>query len=142
MTKEIIIDGVNIAGCGYYDAKNDKGNWCDLTCTQEHSPFFRCESMPYCNYKQLKRLEQENKELKVANQSLSILGTDLVSAHETVRKEFFRADKNKDMWREKAEEYRSSLEEIREIVTSAFAKQRPYKEDFAEIETKINEVLQ
>jgi len=84
---------------------------------------------------ELKRLEQENKELKEkiielseekghlivenntlkeSNQSLSMLGTDLVSANETVRKEFFRADKNKDMWREKAEEYRSALEEIRE----------------------------
>lgn len=62
----------------------------------------------------IKRLEQENKELKKANQSLSILGTDLASAHKTVRKEFFRADKNKDMWREKAEEYRSALEEILE----------------------------
>ena len=56
----------------------------------------------------------ENNTLKESNQSLSMLGTDLVSANETVRKEFFRADKNKDMWREKAEKYRSALEEILE----------------------------
>lgn len=74
-----------------------------------------------CYYKQLKRLEQENKELKEANQSLSMLGIDLAFANETVRKEFFRADKNKDMWREKAENYGSALEEIREIL-KPFAK--------------------
>ena len=32
-------------------------------------------------------------------------------------------------------------EEIRKIVTTAFVKQRPYKEDFTEIENIINEVL-
>ena len=58
----------------------------------------------------------ENNTLKESNQSLSMLGTDLVSANETVRKEFFRADKNKDMWREKAENYRSALEEIKEVL--------------------------
>ena len=101
---------------------------------------------------ELQRLKQENEELKEVNQSLSILGTDLASANETVRKEFFRADKNKDMWREKAENYRKALEEIREI----FKKQLPteviqgrfpmiyYSEYFnreKQILDKINEVL-
>ena len=66
MTEEMIIDGVNVAGCGYYDSKNDKDNWCDLTCTREHAPFFRCESMPNCYYKQLQRLEQQNEKYKKA----------------------------------------------------------------------------
>ena len=34
------------------------------------------------------------------------LAIELRDAHETVRKEFLRADKNKDMWREKAERLR------------------------------------
>lgn len=70
MSEEIIIDGVNIAGCDYYNAKNDKGDWCDLTCTREHAPFFRCESMPNCYYKQFQRLKQENEKLKEENYQL------------------------------------------------------------------------
>ncbi len=63
----------------------------------------------------LKELKAENDLLKEVNQSLSMLGTDLASANETVRKEFFRADKNKDMWREKAENLQKTLQEIKKI---------------------------
>ena len=59
MSEQIIINGVDVAKCCYYDAKNDKGDWCDLTCTREHAPYFRCESMPNCYYKQLQILKQE-----------------------------------------------------------------------------------
>jgi flagellar biosynthesis chaperone FliJ len=151
MTEEIIIDGVNVAGCANLDSLICN---CGVICKGRD-----------CYYKQLKRLEQENKELKEkiielseekghlivenntlkeSNQSLSILGTDLASAHETVRKEFFRADKNKDMWREKAEEYRSALKEINHILEI-------HKDELEEclhndidgmIQNKINEVLQ
>lgn len=95
------------------------------------------------NYnKKISDLEAENKELKRANQSLSMLGTDLASANETVRKEFFRADKNKDMWREKAEEYRSALEEIREnLVKLKTNDEDDFTYEFSKIEDKINEVL-
>ena len=71
----------------------------------------------------------ENNTLKESNQSLSMLGTDLASANETVRKEFFRADKNKDMWREKAEEYHSALEEIRVIAENL----SPCKLDYSDV---------
>ena len=66
-------------------------------------------------------LKAENEQLKEVNQSLSMLGTDLASANETVRKEFFRADKNKDMWREKAENLQQTLQEIKKIAEIAFA---------------------
>lgn len=91
----------------------------------------------------------ENNTLKESNQSLSMLGTDLVSANETVRKEFFRADKNKDMWREKADTYRSALEEIRENIQnwinspwSCFNCRNNMDERLTEIKNKINEVLE
>ena len=63
-----------------------------------------------------------NNTLKEANQSLSMLGTDLASANETVRKEFFRADKNKDMWREKTEKLQQTLQEIKEIADALSCK--------------------
>ena len=72
MTEEIIIDGVNVAGCEFYfedngviapDGTPERANICT-------SPEKSCENNDscYCNkncyHKQLKRLEQENKELK------------------------------------------------------------------------------
>jgi chromosome segregation ATPase len=196
MTEEIIIDGVNVAECGAYKDKHCKDKTSIIFCDTN-----LCSNYPYCYYKQLKRLEQENKELgrkaflveqsarttastfcekdnkiieleqenkelkekiielseekghlivenntlKESNQSLSMLGTDLASANETVRKEFFRADKNKDMWREKAEEYRSALDTIQRMVLSAW-EQGKYLDgglynDLTNEFAKINEVL-
>lgn len=53
MTKEIIIDGVDVAWCARL--QDDKIS-CDLG--------GECNGWENCYYKQLKRLEQENKELK------------------------------------------------------------------------------
>lgn len=119
MTEEIIID---VSNCSH---KSDD-DCMEVPICNEYGDLMgyqSCEAQTLCPYrsqKKIERLEQENKELKRANQSLSILGTDLASAHETVRREFFRADKNKDMWREKAEEYRSALEEIRKVINLAY----------------------
>ena len=64
MDKNIIIDGVNISGCVYYNPQNDTGKWCDLTCERDDAPAFRCEQIKNCVYKQMKRLEQKNTKLK------------------------------------------------------------------------------
>ena len=53
--KQIIIDGVDVSGCGYIDRDSA---WCDLcmtNCAKETNP---------CYYKQLKRKEQECERLK------------------------------------------------------------------------------
>jgi predicted methyltransferase len=76
----------------------------------------------YQYLQRIDELEQENKELKEMYR-LSCLKCEYKNT---------KAD---------VDNYRSVLEEIREIVTSAFAKQRPYKEDFAEIENVVNKVL-
>ena len=72
MDKEIIIDGVNVAECCYYEDRYDTGKWCDVTCTEESAPAFRCENIKDCYFKQLKRLEQENEELKSRNENLKL----------------------------------------------------------------------
>ena len=59
-----IINGVEVEGCIYYEAKNDKGKWCDLTCTKENAPAFRCENMDNCYYKQLQRVKAELKKFQ------------------------------------------------------------------------------
>lgn len=58
--KEIIIDGVDVAGCEFL-CTNQMGNNCLI-----HNRGFsmNCKNTSDCYYKQLKRLEQENKELK------------------------------------------------------------------------------
>ena len=66
--KEIIIDGVNVAGCNLYmehlheDAYEDDGcvdvdNFCCLHMDE-------CEKCPNCYFKQLQRAKQENARLK------------------------------------------------------------------------------
>jgi chromosome segregation ATPase len=62
MTEEIIIDGVNVSECDYIS---------DLDCScifvknyYGTTTSIRCSQVKNCHYKQLKRLEQENKELK------------------------------------------------------------------------------
>ena len=77
MTEEIIIDGVDVAGCEYMLNNKIKGKQhCpakampyakETSCICRKSidtPYNFCKHNPNCHYKQLKRLEQENKELK------------------------------------------------------------------------------
>ena len=56
MSKEIIIDGVDVSGCEYYD-KNKPS----LTCTCEE---YSCSECYNCYYKQLKRKEQALDEIE------------------------------------------------------------------------------
>ena len=61
MDKEIIIDGVKVEECSYYNKDNTP--YCCEVWDNE------CEAQN-CYYKQLKRLEQENAELKAENDRL------------------------------------------------------------------------
>lgn len=63
MTKEIIIDGVDVSKCIQYE--HDEV----LTCS-DYEP---CEDNPYCYFKQLKRAEQKLKRIEsVATDLLSL----------------------------------------------------------------------
>ena len=137
MTEEIIIDGIDVAGCQCFatahvvmTASGILVKDIDNACTVKQKP---CEEIKDCmfkrQFKQLKRLEQENKELK----------EDVLKWQKEFSRQY-QINENKG-YSKTEENYRSALEEIREIVASVFAKQRPYKEDFTEIETIINEVL-
>lgn len=61
--KEIIIDGVDVSGCSEL-FKTTQRPQCALI------DQYYCETNPDCYYKQLKRLEQENAELKAENERL------------------------------------------------------------------------
>lgn len=79
MTEEIIIDGVDVAGCEYaltpkkqcpvkpmYYAKETS---C-IACKEHNTKLNFCKNNPNCYYKQLKRLKQENEELKALNEKI------------------------------------------------------------------------
>lgn len=76
--KEIIIDGVNVAGCEYMLNNKIKGKQhspakampyakeTSCICRKNiDTPYNFCKHNSNCHYKQLKRLEQENERLKV-----------------------------------------------------------------------------
>ena len=120
MTEEIIIDGVNVEGCKYYD-------YCTTNDCQIDDSFRKCEG-ENCYYKQLRRLEQENKKLKETKGRCAFkcldntfcdearikidkleLDKDCLNASlETARKYRGIAEVERD-------KYRSALEEIKEI---------------------------
>lgn len=64
MDKQIIVDGVDVSGCGYYDPNADKESHFLHDCKKEHAPCWSCASMPGCLYKKYKRKEQECEMLK------------------------------------------------------------------------------
>lgn len=76
MTEEIIIDGVDVAGCK--DFYKEWDNW-------SGKDNYRCQDFlsgmcagNNCNYKQLKHLQQENKELKSQRDEARIAYNNLI----------------------------------------------------------------
>lgn len=63
MTEEIIIDGVNVAGCNFRLEREEKQK-CECCHATGFGVICDCENWHNCYYKQLKRLEQENAQLK------------------------------------------------------------------------------
>ena len=124
MTEEIIIDGVNVAGCEHYCEKLNTGSgfiqntskqgFClhNITGLQNADIYFRvlsfpkCREQSNCHYKQLKRLEQENKELKekIKDKPLQCI--------------FYNDKQNKCALFTKTVAYRCALKEIREKIKS------------------------
>ena len=127
MTEEIMIDGVNVAGCN--DFYKEWDNW-------SGKDNYRCQDFlsgvcagNNCYYKQLKRLEQENKELKEYSQRM-----------ENQRENYYK-EYNK---------LRSALEEIKNDLKEVCKEECDYTKPkfcgdcdcrYGQILNKINEVL-
>ena len=60
--KQIIIDGCNVSGCGFYHSET--GTECHIALafaeeyTDDNHTYFKCEQNPNCYFKQLKYLEK------------------------------------------------------------------------------------
>lgn len=162
MTEEIIIDGVDVAGChNKTPYKNDYG---DVQCKCyrfediENNTFLFgiCKQHPNCYYKQFKRLEQENKELRKANE-ISIekvtvtaeakrlqeleqenreLKEKVKSLESEIRQKKMTIMMNNDHYLtvdENNRKYNSALEEIREIVMES----KPVDEPISQTEFTV-----
>lgn len=86
MNKEVIIDGVNVAGCGAYMPDLGKYN-CIALCNNSSAT---CEGSPNCDYKQLQRTQAQYNEVVKQNKSLQ---TELQKA----KHEFVELKKYKDV---------------------------------------------
>lgn len=115
MTEEIIIDGIDVSKCEVFFKANKTCYNC-----------YACEGSD-CYFKQLKRLEQENRELK---------------AYKDINEDFKKAW---DELNEKYKQLRSALEEIKSM-TDKFdywnSNLPMASEIIGEVKDKINEVLE
>lgn len=135
MTEEIIIDGVNVAGCIYYKQE------CIANCGMFALGDFKCEGQ-ICLYKQLKISEQENKELKEKIIKLSEEKGYLIVENNTLKEKNEGLKIKHQRYRECSmqlnKKYKSVLEEIRKIAKNPILS---YRESVINIQDKINEVL-
>lgn len=89
MTKEIIIDGVNVAECCRFEIEQGKPNNTSHTCDLGGT----CDGWENCYFKQLQRLKQENKTLQMltcvncGEQFLSPDGSELYEKNVQLQKE-------------------------------------------------------
>lgn len=128
MTKEIIIDGIDVSECDYFEKQHIEGmfesddcnvcidNFCAL-CWKE------CEKHNGCYFKQLQRLKKENEELK---ERLSDAEAILI------------------VYKIEKEQYKQALEEIREMLKKSMSLKSNAYNHFINVEKaidKINEVL-
>lgn len=79
MTEEIIINGINVAGCEFYF--KDEKHSCNLSFINQEE-LCNCDNINDCYYKQLKRLEQENFALTQESQQKSQTICELKQAYE------------------------------------------------------------
>ena len=100
MSKEIILDGVNVAECRHLSFVEE-----DYCCDCQYEKYALCQNSD-CYYKQLKRLQAENEELK---KEINLYKNSIVANHDrAIGKRFAEL-------LEENEELKLALKEIREI---------------------------
>ena len=106
--KQIIIDGVDVSGCGFYD---DRCGYCDA-CKDDidGNSYTKCMYEDDCYYKQLKRKEQECDELKKIIDEAKNSKLDLKSflVGEAVQNEY---EQQLDQLKAENEAYKKMLED-------------------------------
>lgn len=116
MTEKMIIDGVNVSKCQYYD---DEVKFCALSYTgadgllkNTKNPK-RCQKSPNCYYKQLARKTEECKDLYKANEEKNELLQKLgISASGEVKRVKYYIDKLNSQYKAVVEQNKSLQQEL------------------------------
>lgn len=115
--EEIIIDGVNVAGCEFLRhcvIPDNEG------CKIDDS---LCCDVGNCYYKQLKRLEQKNAELKAykdVNEDFKTAWAELKAENERLKEEKDGMQILIDNYITLTEKYQQTLQEIKGVVTALY----------------------
>lgn len=109
MEEKIYVNGVDVSECKYYVPYTKD-------CINDNKSYDKCKSCKDCYYKQLKRLEQENEELKQTikdlTQSLDDCNVDRTKLYKKLDFEMQKREEFAD----KSIKYKFALEEIRELL--------------------------
>lgn len=98
--EEIIVDSVDVAGCGYFCEADNECNICGMGTDGEDTFCRLCKDNPNCYYKQLAKLKAENERLKRENEIIT-------GMHNSSSNRF--------------DKLYSTLQEVKAIATRAFA---------------------
>lgn len=134
--KEIIIDGVNVAGCGAYMPKLGKNDCIALG----NNSSATCKGSPNCYLKQCQRKEQECEEYKAqAKKYLADYFEENKKCKELKRKNVLLQNHNQqlDGAITEAASYKQALEKIEEIIHNKSI----ITYEIRDIKTILNEVL-
>lgn len=104
--EEVYIDGIDVAGCNFRLEREGKQK-CECCHATGFGVICDCENWHNCYYKQIKRLEQENKELKEVKEQLKKWNDENLKQQDDMQKWI-------DLAEEQRKNYRSALEEILE----------------------------
>lgn len=137
MSEEIIINGIDVSECGFCCWKHNANELIENYCAVFNN---KCICNPDCYYKQFKRLQEENEELKKANELKNGLLADLgcpttATAKRlqlTLKEQINKLEQENEELKKQLEfsrthkvvldaeriKYKQALEEIREIAKS------------------------
>ena len=104
MTKEIIIDGVDVAGCEYFNKVTYEEPYCNID--EEH--LYTCSSDENCYYKQLQRVKAENEKLKKQYNCYACGGCK-------GKEDYINLEKHHKGLRKQFDKFWNTLQEIKEI---------------------------
>ncbi|MDE6138562.1 MAG: hypothetical protein K2F57_03740 [Candidatus Gastranaerophilales bacterium] len=133
--KEVIIDGVNVAGCKRFTTEQPH---LGITCLDSLVLSPKCEDNPDCYFKQLQRLRAENEELKKKLERYKLYQ----EVEEFIEK--YSEDKGKPTISYKLFRYKQALERVKEKAQENDEMLQGYHHEWANnklILDIINEVL-
>lgn len=128
MTEEIIIDGINVAGCEYLRIVGANW-WCECNNGKEYGTKTRvtacggCKYNSNCYYKQLIRLEQELNDLRQVRKDTPDIQEPYVVLYRQIKKQYHKLEQERDELK-KLNEEASAIIDCKKGTIASLAKVR------------------